>query len=209
MLLPITLISHTAILEYVTLQPSISDYYYTSLREIFTGELASVGFFLILYKGYKNKRWWLNDSLLTNIAGFMAIGVAIFPTFPPPKEQKLYTLIPLDTEFLGCLHYAFAAVLFLIFALLCFFVFRLGQKRDLNIPTSIFDENNIYMFCGIIILLCILAIPICNYYFKEFKHATLVFETIALFAFSFSWLIKGRFIGGFLKRTNRVLYGEN
>lgn len=60
------------------LQSSISHYYYTNLREIFTGTLCAVGLFLIRYKGHENKSIFKNDSLLTNLAGIMAFGVAFF-----------------------------------------------------------------------------------------------------------------------------------
>ena len=63
-----------------SLQFSISHYYFTNFREILTGILCSVGLFLILYKGHKNPVIWKNDSLMTNIAGVMAFGIALFPT---------------------------------------------------------------------------------------------------------------------------------
>ena len=80
-------------------QLSISHYYYTNLREIFTGTLCAVGFFLIRYKGHGNASIWKNDNLLTNIAGFMAIGVALVPTSANDPGERIPTLIPYYTGF--------------------------------------------------------------------------------------------------------------
>ncbi len=181
------------------IQPSISHYYFTNLREIFTGTLCAVGLFLICYKGNGNAVIWKNDNLLTNLAGCMAIGIAFIPTDPIGHSCTQCTLIAYG---LKGLHYGFAAVLFLIFALLSINVFTIGQERNTEIPVSVFNENNIYRICGYGILLCIVLIP-----FKLFDRATLVFEAIALFFFGTSWLIKGRALGD-KGMIGRKLYRE-
>lgn len=168
-------------------QPSISHYYFTNLREIFTGTLCAVGLFMICYKGNGNKSLLKNDNLLTNIAGFMAIGVAFIPTDPLKGACVECTLIVVG---LKELHYGFAAILFLIFSLLSINVFTIGQQSNTYIPISILNENNIYRFCGYSILLFIVLIP-----FNLFEYSTLVFEALSLFMFGISWLIKGRALG--------------
>lgn len=194
--LPIMLVSLSFIAFFDTEpQHSISHYYYTNLREIFTGTLCVVGLFLIRYKGHDNVSFWKNDRQLTNIAGIMALGVAFFPTTPDCPSQKIYTLIPCNAKWLGILHYGFAAVLFLILALLAINVFTIGQKNKANVPKSMIDENNIYRFCGYSILVFMIAIP-----FDLFEYATLVFEALSLFVFGVAWLIKGRALGQLLKK---------
>lgn len=169
------------------IQESISHYYFTNLREIFTSTLCAVAFFLICYKGNGNKSIWKNDNLLTNIAGFMALGVAFIPTSPLEGACMKCTFINFGLEWL---HYVFAAVLFLIFSVLSINVFTIGQQPNRNIPVSIFNENHIYRFCGYSILLFIVLIP-----FSLFKYSTLVFEALSLFMFGISWLVKGRALG--------------
>ncbi|MES2573561.1 MAG: hypothetical protein V4572_01335 [Bacteroidota bacterium] len=171
-------------------QESISHYYYTNLREIFTGTLCAVGLFLIRYKGHYNASFWKNDKLLTNIAGIMALGVAFVPTNPHEASEKIYTLIPLNQEWLGWLHYGFAGTLFLILALLSINVFTIGQKNETKTAKSIIDENNIYRFCGYSILVFIVMVPL-----GLFSYSTLVFEALSLFVFGLAWLIKGRALG--------------
>jgi len=193
--LPILLIILSLIPFFKTpVQSSISNYYYSNLREIFTGILCAVGLFLIRYTGFKSSSFWRNDNLLTNIAGYMAFGIAFFPTNPSSWPGKMYTIIPLDLNFLGYIHYGFAAIFFLILSLISINVFTIGQKVENRIPESAFDENHIYRICGYLILLFIILIPIFSV-LKIFYYSTLLFEALALSAFGISWLIKGRVLG--------------
>ncbi|QED38047.1 hypothetical protein FK178_10075 [Antarcticibacterium arcticum] len=189
------------------LQPSVSHYYYTNLREIFTGTLCAVGFFLIRYKGHGNPSFWKNDQALTNIAGIMALGVALIPVNPELDQVKVYSLIPYNYEWLGWLHYGFAAILFAVFAILAINVFTIGQKPNKNIPLSSLNENNIYRFCGISIIFLIVMVPVSEWR-DLFKYSTLVLEAYALFVFGVAWLIKGRALGDEGK-IGQKLYREN
>ncbi|QOG02393.1 hypothetical protein [Flavobacterium sp. MDT1-60] len=206
--LPILLVGLSYISFFKTsLQPSISNYYYTNLREIFTGTLAAVGLFMIRYRGHGNASFWKNDNLLTNIAGIMAIGVALFPMNPDDFATKIYTLIPYAEKALGWLHYAFAAVLFLIMALLAINVFTIGHEKETRDPKSILNENNIYRFCGYSIIVFVVLVPISET-FKFFRYSTLILEALALFAFGIAWLIKGRALGD-SGEIGKKLYQEN
>lgn len=185
-------------------QPSISHYYFTNLKELFTGTLCAVGLFMICYKGHGNTSVWKNDNLLTNLAGIMAMGVALVPTTPLKDTAVGYTLLPYS---LGWLHYAFAGTLFLVFSLLAINVFTLGQQRD-TLPVSVFNENNIYRFCGYTILVCIMLVPV-TAVFNVFTYATLVLEALSLLAFGIAWLIKGRALGDKGKIGEKVYCERN
>jgi hypothetical protein len=176
-----------------SIQDSISHYYYTNLRELFTGVLCAVGLFLIRYKGHKNPIFWKNDSLLTNIAGAMAFGIALFPTNADICCQKIYTLIPICHPTLDIFHYVFAAIFFVVLAIVSINVFTIGQNINTDIPISFINENKIYRTCGYFMLCFIILIPI----FAAFNlsYTTLICEALALFSFGISWLIKGRALG--------------
>ena len=60
---------------------SISMYYYTGMRDVLVGALCAIGLFLFFYRGYS--KW---DNWAGNIAGFFALGIALFPT----NETGLY-----------------------------------------------------------------------------------------------------------------------
>lgn len=82
-LLPVLLVVLGYIAYGISLQPSLSDYYFAlpdiqpplrnfPMRGCFVGVLCSIGSFLILYRGFSNTENWL-----LNIAGASAIGVAL------------------------------------------------------------------------------------------------------------------------------------
>lgn len=191
--LPVLLVGFSFIPFFNTeLQPSISGYYYTNLREIFTGTLAAVGLFMISYKGHRDPSIWKNGQLLTNVAGIMALGVALIPV--NLRSEPLFTLIPYNYPWLNQLHNIFAALLFGIFALLAINVFTIGQNKSEDIPVSTFNENRIYRFCGIAILVLIILIPV-SLKLNLFEYSTLILEALALFFFGTAWLIKGRALG--------------
>ena len=193
--LPIILVAFSLIPLFETsIQPSISKYYFTNLREIFTGTLCAIGLFLIRYVGYKSSTFWKNDNLLTNIAGYLAIGVAFFPTNPNTWSEKIYTLLPFDIEFLGAVHYFLAAVFFVLLAIISIVIFPIGQDADDKAPKSIFDEINIYRLCGYLMLLFLILVPVFSKW-GIFAYSTITLEALTLFAFGFSWLIKGRALG--------------
>jgi len=202
--LPITLVILSLVPFFETsIQSSISAYYYTNLREIFTGVLCAVGLFLIRYVGFKNASFWKNNNLLTNLAGYMAFGIALFPTNPEEGVIKIYSLIPLQSELLGWLHYGFAALFFIILAIMSINIFTIGQAQNEQIPVSPINENHIYRICGYSILLFIILIPVFSI-LHIFKYSTLLFEALALFSFGISWLIKGRVLGDKGKIGERI-----
>jgi cell division protein FtsW (lipid II flippase) len=206
--LPLILVIFSLIPIFSTsVQSSISSYYYTNFREIFTGILSAVSLFLICYQGpEKTPKPWENDTLLTNIAGVLALLIALFPTNPEVWSGKIYTIAPWHLEWLGWLHYAFAGLFFIILAYISMMIFPLGQKPEKGTPDATLNENNIYKICGSIILLCVILIPV-SAWLELFSYSTLVFEAIALLAFGTTWLIKGRALGD-KGRIGRVLYRE-
>jgi hypothetical protein len=193
--LPVVLVLLSLVPFFKThVQPSISAYYYTNLREILTGVLCAVGLFLIRYTGFKSSSFWKNDNLLTNFAGYMAFGIAFFPMNPDSWAEKIYTLVPLHFKILGYIHYTFAALFFLILAIISLSVFTIGQNTDKNLTVSWLNENHIYKICGYLMLVFIALVPVFALV-HVFSCSTLVFEALALFSFGISWLIKGRALG--------------
>jgi hypothetical protein len=188
-------------------QQSISYYYYTNLREIFVGVLCAVSLFLIRYRGFYNPVFWKNDNKMTNLAGIMALGVALVPTNPAECCEKIYTLIPVCAKFIGWFHYFFAASFFLILAIISIVIFTIGQNHDPGLKPGLFNENNIYRICGYVIILCVILIPICDV-LNLFRSSTLILEALALIAFGISWLIKGRVFGD-KGKVGVVLYRES
>lgn len=151
---------------------SISHYYYTSMRNLFVGALCAVALFMFFYCGYEKKDDWAG-----NVAGIFAIGVAWFPASAG------------ETDLAGIVHYACAALFFITLAVFSLFLFTKYDK-ELGKTERKKRRNKVYIVCGIIIIICLIAIAL----FKQLKlpNSTVFWaETIALITFGISWLTKG------------------
>lgn len=158
---------------------SISDYYNNgSAGDLFVGVLFVLGFFLLSYKGYEKI-----DDRIADIGCIGAIGVALFPTTS-------------ENNFVHMMHFVFAMILFTVFIIFSLYLFR-KTSMDKEIGRQKKNRNKVYATCGIIMILCILGIIISMQQPLEelSKRCSLVFwfETIALIAFGFSWIVKGEY----------------
>ena len=94
------------------LEPSISDFYHTTMRDVFVGTLFAIGIFLISYKGYKpDKGEWISDDWVATLAGISAFGLALFPN----ESQAVVTVsqVALGLKVSSMFHYASALTFFI------------------------------------------------------------------------------------------------
>lgn len=189
-LLPFVVVIGSFILDNTCLiQDSISDYYYTSMRNVFVGILCAVGLFLISYRGPEHL-----DNLLTSLSGVFIILTAFLPT--SPTEHIIIHCCPTsrNVDCIGIVHLVSAGAFFAILAYMSCFIFT--KPKDLTAATvQKLKRNRIYRVCGVIMFLSIVLIAISfidaiEQFVGRFP-LTLVMETIALFAFGLSWLVKG------------------
>ena len=177
--------------ECKTVLPTISDYYYSKMGHVFVAVLCAVGLFLFTYKGYEKK-----DMIASKLACIFALGVSFFPTYGPKLSNPCNYLQHNSTPAISTVHDISASLLFITFAYFCLFLF---VKTSGNITPQKIKRNKIYRICGYTILGCILmvvlysTIPPITSALENYKPI-FIFETIALWAFGFSWLTKGEFI---------------
>jgi hypothetical protein len=178
--LPVVVALGGLVLEHpAVFQPTISDYYYTVMRGWFVGSLCAIGVFMWSYKGYDR-----GDRLAGKSAFAFAILAALFPT---AGEQ----VTPL-AKYIGYFHFFCAGGLFVTLALFC----RLFRRSDQAQPTPQKRvRNRIYLFCEVTILASIVLIVLYGIFLRDSPLADLrpVFwlESLAVWAFAFSWLVKG------------------
>lgn len=164
---------------------SISDYYYSTMGDVFVGILFAIALFLYSYKGFDN-----NDDRITNAAAFCAVLVALFPTNNNLARLKC-SFFGLDHSIVGYIHLLSASLFFLILSAYSYFWFtKFGKVKT----QKKLKRNKIYRFCGIIMFLSI-ALMIVIFAFKIPKGNSIFWlETIGLVAFGISWLVKGETI---------------
>jgi hypothetical protein len=174
------------------LQPSLSGYYYTPMRNVFVGALCGLAVFLAAYRGYDR-----SDSAITNGAGLAAIAAALCPTTTPDRPDLRQVII-------GDLHLFFACVAFVLLAAMALrfakreptpaglsfwkaFGYAFGFTRAASSQTPRWEVIT-YRVCGFTILACVgLLYPGSRVY----SDALLILETILMTAFGLSWFVKG------------------
>lgn len=161
------------------LEESISDYYSTNLGDVFVGILTAIAMFLFSYRGYEKEL----DNVLTNVAAGAALLVAFFPC----NETLTSCVVCKERGFSGAfnsaVHNIGATIFFLSLSVLLIFYFA---KSDHVL------KNRIYRVCGVIMLLCV---AYCYVALKVLgDNRIFIPESLALFAFGFAWMVKGKLI---------------
>ena len=158
------------------LQETISHYYATEMRDVFVGTLFTIGWFLFSYRGYDPK-----DNIAGTAACFCAMGVALFDGTS-------------ENAYVYWAHIACAAGLFLILAYFSICLFT--KTHSSNGPTAKKKwRNRIYVGCGTVMLVCLALVAledllVLSAWFP-IKPPVFWLETLMLWAFGFSWLVKG------------------
>jgi len=170
---------------------SISAYYYTGALAAFVGMLVALALFLFTYRGFDNPHHKA-DRAVAIVAGLAALAVAFFPTAAPAGVPPL----PWWTRSTGVIHHIAAVVLFAMFAVFALWLFRL--RKDGKTETTGW-RNKVYLACGVAIVACIVWAGYNGYTAGQI----FVPESIALIAFSFSWLVKGYAVEMLVNKTRR------
>ncbi len=211
-LLPVVLFASQK-LDAVIFAPSISEFYYTPMREVLVGTIGAIAVFLISYKGYpineaRAKGVWterfLTDRRVSYWAAFGALGVAFFPTFTKidialGPDPLVYSFMSLKTA--GQLHQISAILFFGALAIFCLSNFRRGEEKCAKDE----KENAFYLKCGWVLVACIIALIIIGAVIKfkiwpEFetladnRHLIFWVEAVGLLTFAVAWLRKGQAI---------------
>jgi hypothetical protein len=165
------------------LQPTISDYYYTSMRNVLVGSLCAIAVFLGSY------RYGRPDAAAGSVAAVAAVGVALFPTTPAGDPGGVDTV--------GVVHLVSAATFFLTLAYFCLALFtRTDPHRP---PTWRKRQRNVvYRVCGVTILVSIALTVVVEALPEEgwvtTAHPVFWLESLAAIAFGVAWFVKGETI---------------
>jgi hypothetical protein len=170
------------------LEASISDYYYTIMGSVLVGILCGVALFLYSYKGFNN---W--DRISSNLACVCALGVAFFPTNITPDVANCKIFSRPDDVIRNSIHYGSAALFFVTLACMSLFLFTRTDKSRITKQKR--KRNAVYRTCGIVMVAAILIIASLKItaihdILGPYKPVFWL-ESIALWAFGISWLVKG------------------
>ncbi len=198
----------------VPMQNSISEFFFTGLREIFVIAMGGVGVFLIAYHGHDPEAGeWLTDWRVSTVAGVTALGVALIPTIceaacyePPALADRLIA----SELWQGALHFGAAGLFLSSLAVMCISLFTRTDATDP--PPDKLRRNRLFRVCGAAILAMVTALFVFKLLLRDLGqawdtawHFTFWAESVAVWAFGIAWLVKGEALRN--ART-RALYGD-
>lgn len=187
--LPIVCVLGGIIRGGVRFETTLSGYYYTNMQDVFVGILVCTSLFLMTYKGYEKL-----DQYITTFSGVAGLGVALFPTNNALDGSVRAGVLQLVSTTSNWFHLVFAFWFFVSLGAVSYFIFTMTD--DIKKATSMkLLRNHIYRGCGVAIgVLIVLLIITANTLPESFITGTpylLVLETLMLWAFGFSWMVKG------------------
>jgi len=182
--LPIGLLVGKPLIDGGGMLGSISAYYYSGMRNYFVGIMCALAVFFFSYK-YARR-----DNFLSTLTSIFAVGVAFFPTSPRGADT--------DLTWTATLHFICAVLFFLTLAYFAYFIFTLPPlPKEQREPRKRL-RNKIYRICGVTIVVSLALSPILDRVLSDAVrdqiHPLFWLESIAVWAFSFSWLVKGGFL---------------
>ncbi len=167
------------------LQGSISAYYYTHSRNYFVGTLCALAVFFLSYEYHHSDTFRL-DNHVSNVASAAAVGVAFLPTTRGGGTSTT------AEKWVGACHYVCAVGLFAILAIICLFLFTRSQGRKTAHKRL---RNRVYRGCGWVIIGCLILSLVASWTTPDSWRALFWLESIMVWAFATSWLVKGEFAG--------------
>lgn len=216
-LLPIIIV-----IAYGGFLPSISHYYYTRSAVFFIAILAAFGFFLISYQGYKVKEnenskicCRLSDNLVTHIGGFAILIVILLPTCCTDTNLSIchvcssqgFCLFGHKNTIINLFHLSSAAIFFIAMGYMSLCNFTRGEDKKYYFYYKLCGWV-IYISLSLLVIEFLLRLAI-NPHFNLTGYDVFIMETVMIFAFSISWLLKGRTIEYVVTVFNRLFIRKN
>lgn len=169
---------------------SISANYHSGMRDVFVGILFAVGTMLVAYKGYSRK-----EDMALNVAGAMAIGVAVFPTMCDASASNVAVCSTgafggLGESVNNWLHRITALVFFAGIAYVCWF--RRNDtllQLDDELSRRRFEKGYMLLAIALVVLPLLVATV---HFIKPLSGLVFWLEVTSMVVFSLYWYVKGR-----------------
>lgn len=180
--LPVALVTGHLLIDADPLPPSISDYYYSDMRDLLIGCMWALAVFMASYRGHERR-----DDITGDITCVSAILVSLFPVAPAIGATPAQTMT-------GYVHLTAAGVFFISLAYFCLVLFRKGGSgRDRRKIL----RDRVYFTCGSVIVGCLVllilfAVKAADWLFIADLKLVFWVEALGIWAFGWSWLVKGQ-----------------
>ena len=187
-----------------SIRGSLSEYYYTPVRDLMVGTLITMAVFLWSYRGFSDRDDDLRaDRRVGKIAAAAAVIIAFAPITPRNDDRCTLVQCIIGPQSAALVHSVGAAVFFICLAIFCLVLLPRSAIRSQGVVTRV----RIYLSCGWLIVAASAFIAA-----WQFLPARVVFalghfrpvfwaEALAIVAFSFAWIVRGRALEASINRN--------
>lgn len=190
------------------LRGSISEYYYTPVRDILVGTLTAMALFFWAFRGFSNTQRDLVANLwAAKIAGVSALLLALAPVIPRQEGECTLVQCTLGPRVADSIHAVAAVCFFLSLATFCLILF----PRSVISPTGRSRRLRVYRWCGVVIVTALLLIVVWKFlplhiYFLLGRYKPIFWlEAVAVWAFAWAWLVRCRAVEGVISGSAEEL----
>jgi len=187
-----------------SIRGSLSEYYYTPVRDLMVGTLIAMAVFLWSYRGFSDRDEDLRaDRRVGKVAAVAAVIIAFAPITPRNDDRCTLVQCIIGPQSAAFVHSIGASMFFICLAIFCLVLLPRSVVRS---PGAM-KRVRIYLSCGWLIVAAIVFIGT-----WQFLPADIVFalghyrpvfwaEAGAIVAFSFAWIVRGRALEGAILRS--------
>jgi hypothetical protein len=174
---------------------SISATHFANSYLLFEGTMMAVGLFLITYRGYDNRDFWI-----TTVGGIGGIVLAMLPTkladgLVANDIEQYRNFLGMSSGITTYFHMAGALVFFVAMAFTEIWQFTKTSLPENELPKKKRQRNFLYRFCGIAMLASILLGGAWDFFFHDvWPYGIYAGEWGGLWFFGIGWLVKGEVI---------------
>ncbi len=181
-------------------QPTLSDYHGTQMRNAFVGMLGAIGWYFFVFRGRDG-----HENRLTAFAGILAIMVSMFPDDCDAHLAGVCTAdstFGFTADFLGkgatYIHLGAAGLMFALLGAICIFRFTKSHLVPTPFPT-VSDgvsegkviRNRWYIGFGVGIWALLLLAILVGFWWAPDTHGVLALEIAMVWLYGAAWLLKG------------------
>lgn len=178
-----------------SIRGSLSEYYYTPVRDLMVGTLITMAVFLWSYRGFSDRDDDLHaDRRVGKVAAVAAVIIAFAPITPRNDDRCTLVQCIIGPQSAAFLHSIGAFVFFICLAIFCLVLLPRSVVRSRGAMKRV----RIYLSCGWLIVAAIVFIGIWQFLPPQLVFALGHFRPVfwaeagAIVAFSCAWIVRGR-----------------
>ncbi|MDO5735725.1 MAG: hypothetical protein Q4P15_04565 [Propionibacteriaceae bacterium] len=177
-----------------SIRGSLSEYYFTPMRDLMVGTLTTMAVFLWSYRGFSDRDADLRaDRRVGKIAAIAALCIAFFPITPRNDDRCTLAQCIVGGRVSDLIHAGGATVFFLCLVAFCLVL----------LPRSVVNSDGyrrrvvLYRMCGVVIVTALVVIVVWKFLpieviFSLGRYRPIFWlESLAIWAFSTAWIVRG------------------